>query len=397
MDPGRTIRILQVIAEDRTGGPHTIISNVAKALRPLGIETVVAMPEGTGDFADRLSQDGVPFYRIRGMLRPRGALQPAHNMAWLAYLLTSVGALRRIIENGNIDVVHQNHPFHVQGAIAARLAKRKVVWHIHGYGHPRLAKIFRPIVSHLADQVVAASEYTGMAFMRNGRDAQSTSGFEVLYPPIDVDAYSAIGPNPQLKAQFGFGQSDPVIGIVGHINPLKGHLYFVKAASLIKRSVPEARFLVIGGNFEYQRHYWRRLQEETRHLGLERDLVFTGPRSDIAELLTTIDIVVNSSLTEGLSLALGEALAARKPVVATAVGGTPEIIRDGVTGRLVPPKDPQAIATAVVDLLNDPDTAAALAANGRELVRQTFSLERSAHRYVEIYRKVLEAGNHDSH
>ena len=382
------IRVLNVIAEDRVGGPHIMIQAAAKALKQCSIHTIVAMPDGEGDFAGRLSHEGIPFYRIRGMLRPRGTWNPVPQASWLAHLWGSVQQLRKIIEKENIDIVHQNDASHIQGAIAGRLAKRKVVWHVHGYSYPILEKICKPLVCRLANTIVASSAYTGRAFLGNAKAGQG-SDFEVLYPPIDGARYSTARNDPALKRQFGFEVDDPVIATIGNINPLKGYPYFIRAASLIKRSIPKARFLVVGRSNENQQAYFRGLISETKRLGLEGNLIFTGFRDDIPELLSAIDVVVSSSLTEGLSLAIGEALAATKPVVATAVGGTPEIILDGETGILVPPKDPEALARAVVELLNDPGKAGRLATSGRERVSRQFSLQSCIARHEQIYRKVL--------
>ena len=348
------------------------------------------MPDGTGDFASRLTSAGVPFRFVRGMRRPRSALHPFHNAAWLGTMPGSVSSIRRIIEESGIDIVHQNHPYHLQGALAARLSGKRVVWHIHGIGHPRLAKLFRPVVRRLAHRIVASSAYTGRMFLNLDDSERDADEFDVLYPPIDVERYAPNGLDVCTKEEFGFGESDPVVATIGHINPLKGHQYFIRAAAQIRHEVPSARFMIVGGNSQHHGKYEAQLHEETRSLGLEGALVFTGARSDLPRLMGAIDVVVNTSNTEGVSLALGEAMASEKPVVATNVGGTPELIQHGESGILVPLRDPDAVAGAVIALLKDPEWASTIASQGREVVRSRFSSEQCALRYAEIYQRLLD-------
>jgi glycosyltransferase involved in cell wall biosynthesis len=150
------------------------------------------------------------------------------------------------------------------------------------------------------------------------------------------------------------------------------------------REVPDTRFLIIGeGELRHA------LEHQARGLGLERHLFLTGFRSDAMALVKSLDIFVVSSLTEALGTAVLEAMACRRPVVATRAGSIPETIADGETGLLVPPQDDEALAASIVRLLRDDDLRARLAEAGRARVEAEFSVERVIERTLDAYRRVL--------
>ena len=389
---GEPIKVLNVIAEDRIGGPQLRILKVAEALKPNGIDTVVAIPRGNGGFSRLLSEAGIPFYELGGLRRIRATANPASHLGWFVHLWDSVRGLIGIIRDENIAVVHQNDVTHIQGAIAGRLAKRKVVWHINGMAYPLVYKSFKPLVYFMSDVIVASSQAMGTEYLgRNG--AFLARPFEVLYPPIDCQVYAEHSHDRRFRREFDIPDSCPLIAMIGNIYPTKGHLDFLRAAAIIKRHFPEAHFVIVGERFESRRKYVAEVEGEVRRLGLSERLTFTGFRGDIPAILSAIDILVHPSLSESFGMVPAEALAAGKPVVATAVGGVKEIVIDNQTGILVPPRDPAAIAKGVVSLLEQPDLAESLASRGKERVGRLFSTERCAAEHEKVYRAVLANGS----
>jgi glycosyltransferase involved in cell wall biosynthesis len=191
--------------------------------------------------------------------------------------------------------------------------------------------------------------------------------------------------NRRLRTELGIASTDPVIGVVGSLYPVKGHHHLLAAVPQVLRVYPQATFLIVGkGDLEDS------LREEVMRRGLERAVRFLGYREDVPNLLSIMDIFVLPSLSEGLSLALLEAMAAGKPVVATNVGGNPELVRDGVTGFSVPPQDPDAIAGGILSLLGDERRRKIFGDNGRQRVKQYFSLEAMADNYQKLYETCLE-------
>jgi glycosyltransferase involved in cell wall biosynthesis len=189
------------------------------------------------------------------------------------------------------------------------------------------------------------------------------------------------------RSEFGFGPEHRIVGMVANLDhAVKGASYFVDALPLIVARVPEARFLVLGEGREKAA-----LQARADELGVGDRVVFAGFRSDVHRLYPIMDVSVLTSLSEGLSITILESMSFGIPVVATAVGGNPELVRHGESGFLVPPKDLVSFVDAVVRVLGDPQLARRLGQEGRKIVERDFALETVAGRYAELYRDVLNS------
>lgn len=183
------------------------------------------------------------------------------------------------------------------------------------------------------------------------------------------------------RSELGIRPEDKVIGMVANLNrPVKGVQYLVEAVPEIVREVPNARFLILGGGTLKQG-----LEEQARRLGVSERIIFAGFRSDIPRFYRVMDLSVLTSLSEGLSMTILESMSFGLPVVATSVGGNPELVRDGVTGFLVPPKDPAAFTRAVVRLLRDSELRETMGLEGRKVIRTEFTLDTVARQYQELY------------
>jgi glycosyltransferase involved in cell wall biosynthesis len=180
--------------------------------------------------------------------------------------------------------------------------------------------------------------------------------------------------------------STAVVGLVGRLAPEKGIKYFLDAAAIVLRSVPEVVFVVVGDGPER-----KNLEAAVRSLGIENNVHFAGKLDDMAGVYASLDILVSSSLKEGLPMTILEALAAGRPVVATAVGAVPEVVLHERTGLLTPPADAGALAVAILRLLGDCQLREKLAVQGRRLVEEQFSAEAMATQYVKVYDEVVAA------
>jgi glycosyltransferase involved in cell wall biosynthesis len=186
--------------------------------------------------------------------------------------------------------------------------------------------------------------------------------------------------DPALLAELGLSESDRIVGILAVFRPEKDHATFLRAARIVADRLPGTRFVLAGDGPGREE-----LEALTRELGLRDEVVFAGLRSDVEAVLTLLDVVVLSSFTiECFPYAILEAMAMGVPAVCTAVGGLPEMIDDGVTGRLVPPKDPAALASGIVDVIADRDRARALGAAARRRLEELFTLRRAAERTQEV-------------
>ena len=270
------------------------------------------------------------------------------------------------------------------GRVAAVLAgvPRAVVW-----VHNNVDLAPRPRVRRLADRLLepATSAYYGVA---HGQLPYLT---ETLgYPPekvriihngVDAARFAPRacgGRDRALAAEFGVGLDEPLVGIVAVLRPEKDHATFLRAARLVLDREPRARFLVVGrGPLQGE------LQALADELGLADRVIFAGARNDVPEILALLDVFVLSSYTEAAPMAILEAMAAGRPAVCTAVGGVPEMVDDGVTGFLVPPREPAVLADRLVRLVRDPELARGMGRAARGKLVAEFTLERSVERAAQ--------------
>jgi glycosyltransferase involved in cell wall biosynthesis len=234
----------------------------------------------------------------------------------------------------------------------------------------------------LPDRVICVSEAVRRVVSQKERLAESRA--IVVHngvPPLDVTDVAG----DELRRELGLADDHLVVGMVANLNrAVKGASYLLDAAPVIIREVPETRFLLLGrGKGE------RALLARARALGVERNVILAGYRDEIHSYYATMDISVLTSLSEGLSLTLLESMAHGLPVVVTRVGGNAEVVVDGETGFLVPPRDVASFSEKVIALLRSPELRARLGRAGRHRVNEHFQIERAAARYLQIYETAL--------
>jgi glycosyltransferase involved in cell wall biosynthesis len=188
----------------------------------------------------------------------------------------------------------------------------------------------------------------------------------------------------RLRSEFGVGEDEFVIGIVGSLYPVKGHAYLFHALRTVLVHHPKTRLLVIGqGDLE------QALKQEVLELGIERAVSFLGLRNDVPRILPLLDLFVLPSLSEGLSVALLEAMSAGVPVIASKVGGNPEIVVNGETGYLVPPQRPEELASRIIEFMSNQESSRLMGERGRERVAREFTTARMLERYQDLYDSCL--------
>jgi glycosyltransferase involved in cell wall biosynthesis len=230
------------------------------------------------------------------------------------------------------------------------------------------------------DCFICASEAIRTMLLGDGIPADRAV---TVHEGVDVERVAAIQPARPHETHW-FPAAAPIIGNVAALVPHKGQKYLVDAAAIVVREVPRARFLVLG-----QGELRNALQEQIRDLGLRQHVLLAGFRTDVLALVKSMDVFVMSSVTEGLGTSLLDAMAAARPVVATMAGGIPEVVQDGVTGLLVPPRDARALAEAILSLLRDEDRRRRMGEAGLARVRQHFTMEKMVSETVAVYERVL--------
>jgi glycosyltransferase involved in cell wall biosynthesis len=201
---------------------------------------------------------------------------------------------------------------------------------------------------------------------------------------IDLSSFDYNQNCSDLRKTFGIPDSHKIVGVVGRLEPQKGHIFFIQAAHEILSQCSNISFLIVGDGILKQK-----LVGMTKEFNQERKIYFTGIRKDIPQLLSIIDIYVMPSLWEGLPLALLEAMAMKKPIVATRVGGIQDVVEDGKDALLVPPGDSNALAEKVIFLLKRPELCLTLGTNAREKVEKKYNAELMVKEYEETYGDIL--------
>jgi glycosyltransferase involved in cell wall biosynthesis len=259
-----------------------------------------------------------------------------------------------------------------------------IIDHWHGFSRfNRKRRFICRVLGRFTDLSLAVSR--GVRDYLVAQGGLDPAKVRVVANGVDVAAIEAARPGKVVRRELGLPAGVPVIGLVGRLDHWgKGHKELFEAmAPLMERHPVQA--LIVGGG--------RRIDEVralAASLGLAGAVHFLGERSDVPDLLNAMDIFVLPSYSEGLSLALLEAMAAGKPVVATAVGGTPEVVTEGDNGLLIPTRDAGALAGALERLLGAPDFAKQLGQNARAHVREHFSLDRLGREINEIYEELVE-------
>jgi glycosyltransferase involved in cell wall biosynthesis len=231
------------------------------------------------------------------------------------------------------------------------------------------------------------------ALRAHGYDARTAT---YIHNGIDLRTVKATHAPAEVRRELGIDADALMIGTAGRLAPVKGHTFLLRAAKLILEHEPRARFVFLGtGPLKYE------LVDTAATLNIDRACLFVDRVMDLGvgiyDVMAAMDIFTLPSLDEGIPMALLEALALARPVIATPVGGVPEIVTHGSTGLIVPAKNEQMLAAACLDLARDRGWAQTLGENGRRLVETEFSRERNAQAWLDLYQDVAAHPHADTH
>src|SRR5215469_15700570 len=368
------MRVLSIVPWEDFGGPHNIAIRLKRALDKQQVEMVVLLPEEEGSAAARLEEFGVPVIKTR-LHRLRNTLDPRTQLRFLAGFAREVRAIERIIRERQIDLVQVCGLHNLHGALAARAAKVPVVWQIGELVPKPLRHLLMPIVRQFADVVMTTGK--AVAQLHPGV-TELRERLIVFFPPVDTELFCAnLGRRQAARRELGFTDDDLVIGTIAHVNRFKDTITFVRAAALVRKSFPKARFVILGSTLRYLSSYAEAAWREAQSLGLRlgEELIQRNAGNRVADLAQAFDLFWLTSVSEGAPTALIEAMALGLPVVATAVGAVPEIIRHTLNGFITAPRDPEAIAGRSEEILRDPQLRALMSTNARRTALERFRTE----------------------
>lgn len=369
LKPMRTI--LYLSTSSGPGGAERVISNLAASLNPDRYRAVLCLFR-PGWLQERSESRGIRTFII-----------PTHGMTDWRWAIQ----FKRLLRQERVDLVHA-HEFdaNTQGTFVAALSGIPLVATVHGKNYfwerfrRRLAyrwvsrrttmvAVSQNLKQFIVEKVGVAPERVKVLY--NGVDALPH------YDRVDVD---------DCKKELGMPENHQIVGVVGNLYPVKGHQYLIDGLPSILAKCPNTSFVFAGrGELEGE------LKAQVHRLGVETKVFFLGLRQDIPRILAMLDVFVLPSLSEGLSMAILEAMSVGKPVVATQVGGNPELVLNGETGFLVPPRDSQALASSVVALLTNRQQAAQFAERAKRRAEGQFSLRTMVSSYQSLYDERLKS------
>lgn len=289
--------------------------------------------------------------------------------------------VRRLLKDRDIHVMH-SHEFatNVYASVLSWFTGIPVVATAHGknyYGEKWRRRVAYRFVARQSAMVAVSDDLKRFLVRQVGIPP---SNIRVIHNGIDLGRYAVQERARALRKELGLSSDQRVVGTVANLFAVKGQTYLLRACRAVARVFPNLVLLVAGEGEQLAP-----LEKEASDLGIADKVKFLGFRSDVPALLQEMEVFILPSLSEGLPLSVLEALALQKPVVATHVGGIPEIVEDGVTGYLVPPRNPEALAERIILLLSDPQTAARFGEVGRKRVEEAFGLEQMIRNYQSLY------------
>jgi len=358
-------------------GQEIALLNTIKGLQQDGINCYVFLP-CPGRFDRLLNNNGITTYHIK--------LNRLCKKNPFPYLKT-VYSIYKLIKKEKISLVHTSGAFPTQYCLpAARIAKIPCISHIHSTVYSKV-EIRKSFVPH-ADCIIAVSEAVKKMLIKCGCSGSKT---KTIYCGIieDDKMNRFFCGKEDLHRKYNIPDHYKIIGQISQLIPRKGLEYFIQMAKKVRNIYPNVKFMIVGDAPDGYEDYDNKIKLMVKEFGLEKDVIFTGFQREVDKFISALDISVLSSSIEGLPFIVVESLFFEKPVVATNVGGIPEVVINNQTGLLVPPKDADSLASAVMYLLNNPQRAKKLGENGRELVLSKFTIDEHTKQLKDLYNSLL--------
>lgn len=372
--PSKEPRILHLISSSGFLGAENVVLELAKESVKAGYWTTIGIIENRNNLhmglADRAINEGmkVQIFPCRGRFDSK-----------------TIDNIRDFIDREQPNILH-SHGYKSNFYAWRALSGLNMPWVVTNHGKRVGMKLsvynwLNIFFMKKADKLIAVSREIADEMKKKGI---TSTKILVIDNGIDLQKFSNLEKSNDLRKSFRLNGNDKIVGTIGSLTEEKGHMYLLKAARQVMDKCPECRFLIVGDGG--QRQF---LEEKTAHLGLTEKVLFAGSRKDVPEILSMLDAFVLPSLKEGLPMALLEAMASRVPVIATSVGAIPKVLENGVSGILIQPKDSQAIASAIMQVVNDKQGSFEMAQKGFEQVRDHFSSKTMSEKYLTVYEELL--------
>ena len=361
------MRLMQITHDLAIGGLQRVVVNICRTIDRDRFDVRVLCLRALGPFAADIERLGIPV----------SIIPQTGRTDYFSFLKVA-----RVLRSERIEVIHTHNtqPF-VDGTLGGLMAGVRTIVHTdHARQFPdkRRYMLAERLVSAFAYRVVGVSDDTSANLCKYEKIPWEK--IETIPNGIDGSVFDIRVDRDARRCELGVPTDALVLGIAARLSPPKGVVHAIRAMPGVLARQPRAILIIAGdGPLEHE------LKDEAAGLGISSHVRFVGPRADIPELLKTFDLYILPSESEGLPMVLLEAMAAGCPIVASSVGGVPSAVEDGVNGLLVPPRDPAALAGAILRALGDEPLRRRLALAGRQVFRARFSAETMTRRYERLY------------
>lgn len=354
------------------GGAEKMVVSLATNLDKTKYNPLICCLNYKGRLAHQLEEKGIPVIEL--------GKRPGFDLSIIPKLI-------KVMRENRVDIVH-THLWTADfwGRIAAKLAGIPIIIstaHNIDAWKPKIFLIADKILSHFSDKIIAVSNTVKSFYVKNAKIPASK--IKMIYNGIDVDKFNIDIDRNIKRRELGLGIDKKVIAVIGRLVEQKGHIYFLDCLKKLSDRYTNIQALIVGDG-----PLKGKLEKQSMELGLDGEIIFTGVRKDIPEILKIIDILIIPSLYEGLPTIMLEAMASRVAVVSTNVGGNPEVVVDGKMGFLVHSKDSLGLADSIEKFLENVNLAEHMGAVGRERVTKYFSLSKMLKETEGLYEDLIE-------
>ncbi|NOX64112.1 MAG: glycosyltransferase family 4 protein [Chloroflexi bacterium] len=386
--------ILFAHSSDEMYGSDVVLLELVRRLdrtrfRPLVITPTDLQYEGL--LSRALADAGVEHLALDMPILRRRHLSPARLPAFAGRLHRGPQHVEKIIRARRVALAHSNTAAVWGGALAARRAGVPHLWHVHEIiTQPAwVRRLVAWMIARHSDHVVAISQAVADHLLAD--QPNLATRLSIIHDAVDATRFHPDVDGWALRSEWGVKREEVLVGVVGRISAWKGQDFFLKAFARASAHAPQLRAVFVGDVVPGE--VWRReaLREMAQNMGVATNIIWAGYRTDAPQVMAALDVLALPSIRpEPFGMVVVEAMAAGKPVVATAHGGPLETVLDRETGRLVSPRDPQEMAQALVELASRPELRKQWGANARRHVVQSFSFERHVTAFEALYAQLLE-------
>jgi len=369
----QNFKLMYIIHSLGVGGSEKLISNMAVELKRRGFDCTICCLNSLGEWGKKLKKKGFNIF----VLDKKEGVD-----------LNISKKIKAIVEKERPDILHAHHYTPYFYAVLSNFSyhRPKLIFTEHGRFYPDRVRIKRVIFNYFAkfftDTITGVCDFTKYSLSKYEMFPQNK--IRVIYNGIKPEKYEIDIDKHLKKRQLNLNFDDKIIGTIGRLCAIKNHYMLIQAFGRVKKHIKNAKLLIVGDG-----ELRDRLEALSKKMNLTTDIIFLGEREDVPGLMKIFDVFVLSSNSEASSLALLEAMASGLSVVATNVGGNPELMKNNETGILVSRGDYKKFADAIIRILQNPTLQKVMGEKGKERIIEKFSFNRMMDEYIRLYRNLL--------